>query len=66
VLRRFVTGSEKIYIVEVKQVRLHNIIEAVRGAIGQLFSYRFEHFSEEQRPSVGLVAAFSEDIGSEA
>jgi hypothetical protein len=66
VLRRSIAGADKTHIVEVKQVRKHNIIEAVRGAIGQLFCYRWELFSEEQRPHVGLVAAFSEDIGLEA
>jgi hypothetical protein len=65
-LRRSIAGAEKVHIVEVKQVRRHDIVEAVRGAIGQLFSYRWGRFSTEERRSVGLVAAFSEDIGCDA
>jgi hypothetical protein len=65
VLRRVIGGEQKVHIVEVKQVRGRDTVGAVREAIGQLYTYRWQRFPEEQRSSVGLVAAFSEDIGPE-
>lgn len=63
VLRRRSGDREIIHIVDVKQVHQSNAMEAVRAAIGQLITYRWEHFPEGHRSTVGLVAAFSEDVG---
>jgi hypothetical protein len=65
VLRRSNDGTESTLIVEVKQVRGGNVVEAVRAAIGQLLMYRFQLFEASTRPAIGLVAAFSEDIGGD-
>jgi hypothetical protein len=66
VLRRTDTsGATETVIVEVKQVRLGDIVGAVRSAIGQLFTYRFQLFQPQVRPTIRLVAAFSEDVGSD-
>lgn len=65
VLRPTVPSSGATLIVEVKKVRGGNAVEAVRAAIGQLLTYRFQLFDAPTRPLIGLVAAFSEDIGAD-
>jgi hypothetical protein len=57
VLRR--EGEE--WLVEVKIVYRGNATEAVRAAIGQLYTYR--HFFYDQPTEVRLLAVFSEPIG---
>lgn len=59
------SGVPKTLIVEVKQVRRGDTVEAVRAAIGQLFTYRFQLFEPPTRPEIRLVAAFSEDVGAD-
>jgi hypothetical protein len=61
-LRRTRSGETETLVVEVKTVRGGNAVEAVRAAIGQLFTYRHQLFEPAARASIGLVAAFSEDI----
>ena len=63
VLRRSVSGAQMTSIVEVKTVLGGMAVDAVRAAIGQLFTYRYQLFEAPERSTVGLVAAFSEDIG---
>jgi len=63
VMRRTDRGREVTAIVEVKTVPAGNSVDAVRAAIGQLFTYRFQRFDPVVRPRVDLVAAFSEDVG---
>ena len=60
---RTTAGRTRMYIVEVKQVRNDNGVDVVRAAIGQLFTYRWQLFSEAVRETIGLIAAFSEDVG---
>jgi hypothetical protein len=40
-------------------------VDAVRAAIGQLLTYRFQCFDSQARAQIGLVAAFSEALGNE-
>lgn len=49
------------YLVEAKVIRNGNSTQAVREAIGQLFTYRFFLYSGE--PPKGLVGLFSEPLG---
>lgn len=65
VFRRSVGDTESTLIVEVKVVRGGGAKDAVREAIGQLLTYRFLLFAPHVRRAIGLVAAFSEDIGAE-
>jgi len=54
-------GSEE-WLVEAKVVRRGNATEAVRGALGQLYSYRFNFYKNIKL--TGMVALFSESIGN--
>ena len=65
VFRKSASGSEDQCIVEVKTVQAGRAIDAVRAAIGQLLTYRFQLFDADARPTIALAAAFSEDIGPE-
>lgn len=58
VLRR--NGKE--WLVEAKVVYVGNVTDAVRAAVGQLFSYR--HFWYAEPPSPRLLAIFTDDIGT--
>ena len=51
---------DTLWVVEAKVVYKGNATDAVRATIGQLFTYRFMHYGEENPPLVGL---FSESIG---
>jgi hypothetical protein len=57
-----VDGHGKHWLVEAKTVGL-NAEEAVRAAIGQLFTYRHFCYRELRRQDPALVALFSEPIG---
>ena len=48
------------WLIEAKIVRNGVVLEAVRGAIGQLFEYRFTYYRQK---SPRLLALFSEPIG---
>ncbi|WP_037065790.1 MrcB family domain-containing protein [Pseudonocardia acaciae] len=63
VLRKPTGTGEAQCIVEVKTVKGGRAVDAVRAAIGQLLTYRFQLFEAEIRATILLVAAFSEDIG---
>jgi len=49
------------WLVEAKVLRRGNATEAVRAALGQLYTYRFAYYKE--KPPTGLVALFSEPVG---
>ena len=49
------------WLVEVKVVYMGNATDAVRAALGQLFTYR--HFLYKSDAEVGLLALFSEPVG---
>ncbi|NHC47134.1 MrcB family domain-containing protein [Motilibacter aurantiacus] len=56
-------GARTRVIVEAKVVRRGNSTQAVREAIGQLFTYQFHLVPENEMPETPLVALFSETIG---
>jgi hypothetical protein len=58
ILRR--AGEE--WLVEAKVLYQGNATEAVRAALGQLYTYR--HFLYPSSPPTGLVALFSEAVGA--
>jgi hypothetical protein len=58
VLRR----QDKEWLAEVKVVYQGNVTEAIRGTLGQLYSYR--HFLYQPPASPRLVGVFSEEIGN--
>lgn len=65
VLRKQDGSQSAMHIVEVKTVQGGRAVDAVRAAIGQLLTYRFQCFDREARPQIGLVAAFSEAVGEQ-
>lgn len=52
--------DDTLWVVEAKVLYKGNATDAVRAVIGQLFTYRFMHYRDENPPLVGL---FSEPIG---
>jgi hypothetical protein len=52
--------GDTLWVVEAKVLYKGNATDAVRATIGQLFTYRFMHYRDENPPLVGL---FSESIG---
>jgi hypothetical protein len=65
VMRGQVGSNSAVHIVEVKTVQAGRAVDAVRAAIGQLLTYRFQCFDRQTRPRIDLVAAFSESVGDE-
>ncbi|MBM4414975.1 MAG: DUF3578 domain-containing protein [Chloroflexi bacterium] len=56
--------SGGVWIVEAKVLKQGNATQAVREAIGQLFHYRYLHWTLSGEPApAGIVALFSEPIG---